>query len=64
MGERGIVPRGVDRLVDGLLNTGRSAVVTTATHRRRRELGLPALPELDVGQLQTLLADGGAGEGD
>jgi heterodisulfide reductase subunit C2 len=57
MGERGIVPRGVDRMVDGLLNNGRSAVVTTATHRRRQELGLPPLPELDASQLQRLLVD-------
>ncbi len=57
MGERGIVPRGVDRLIDGLLNTGRSAIVTSATHRRRQELGLPPLPELDLYPLQALLAD-------
>ena len=57
MRERGIVPKGVDRLVEGLLNTGRSAMVTSATHRRREELGLPPLPELDLEPLETLLAD-------
>lgn len=56
MGEKGIIPKGVDRLVDGLLQTGRSAMVTSATHRRRQELGLPPLPELDVDQLTVLLA--------
>lgn len=56
MGEKGIIPKGVDRLVDGLLQTGRSAMVTSATHRRRKELGLPPLPELDVTQLTVLLA--------
>lgn len=55
MGERGIVPKGVDKLVDGLLQTGRSAKVTTATHRRRQELGLPPLPELDVKPMLKLL---------
>jgi len=55
MGERGIVPKGVDRLVDGLLQTGRSAKVTSATHRRRKELDLPPLPELDVTPMQKLL---------
>jgi len=55
MGERGIVPKGVDRLVDGLLQTGRSAKVTTATHRRRKELGLPPLPELDLDPMKKLL---------
>ena len=56
MRERGIVPKGVDRLVEGLVNTGRSAMVTSATHRRREELGLPPLPELDLEPLETLLA--------
>jgi len=55
MGERGIVPTGVDRLVDGLLQTGRSAKVTSATHRRREELGLPPLPEVDVEPMLKLL---------
>ena len=55
MGERGIVPKGVDRLVDGLLETGRSAKVTSATHRRRGGLGLPPLPEVDVAPLRALL---------
>jgi len=56
MAERGIVPEGVDRLVDGLMKTGRSSVVTSATHRRRRELGLPPLPELDLEPIRKLLA--------
>jgi heterodisulfide reductase subunit C len=55
MRERGIVPKGVDRLVEGLLKTGRSAMVTSATHRRREELGLPPLPELDLDPLLKLL---------
>jgi len=55
MGERGIVPKGVDRLVDGLMQTGRSAKVTSATHRRREELGLPPLPELDLEPMRKLL---------
>ena len=63
MARRGVVPEGVDRLVDGLLHTGRSALVTSATHRRREELGLPPLPALDLDQLETLLADGGDGTG-
>ena len=57
MREQGIVPKGVDRLVEGLRNTGRSAMVTSATHRRREELGLPPLPELDLEPLEKLLAD-------
>ncbi len=70
MAREGHIPRGVDKVVDGLLNTGRSAMVTSATHRRRAELGLPELPAVDVTELEKLLADstaaptGGAGDGD
>ena len=63
MGEEGIIPKGVDRMIDGLLQTGRSALVTSATHRRRQELDLPPLPELDVDQLTVLLAEEEGGEG-
>ncbi len=63
MARRGILPQGVDRLVAGLLQTGRSALVTKATERRRRELGLPPLPELDVEELRRLVAVPGDGEG-
>ena len=56
MGQRGIVPAGVDRLVEGLMKTGRSAKVTTVTHRRREELGLPPLPEIDLEPMLKLLA--------
>jgi hypothetical protein len=61
MAKEGIVPKGVDRLVDGLLSTGRSALVTSATHRRREELGLPELGEVNLDELQTLLADSDSG---
>ena len=43
--------------MEGLLQTGRSAKVTSATHRRREELGLPPLPELDLAPLRKLLDD-------
>jgi heterodisulfide reductase subunit C len=55
MAREGRMPKGVDRVVDGLLSTGRSAMVTSATHRRRAELGLPDLAEVDVSELEVLL---------
>jgi len=57
MAREGIIPRGVDRLVEGLLKTGRSALVTSATHRRRAELGLPPIGEIDPAELRTLVED-------
>jgi heterodisulfide reductase subunit C len=57
MAKEGRMPKGVDRMVAGLLNSGRSAMVTSATYRRRTELGLPDLPEVDVDELRKLLED-------
>jgi heterodisulfide reductase subunit C len=57
MAREGRLPQGVDKLTEGILNTGRSALVTKATHRRREELGLPPLEELDVSDLRALLEE-------
>ncbi|MFH1842973.1 MAG: 4Fe-4S dicluster domain-containing protein [bacterium] len=57
MARQGVKPQGIDRLVEGLLKTGRSALVTSATHRRREELGLPPLGEVDPAELQALVED-------
>jgi heterodisulfide reductase subunit C len=63
MADRGLSPERAEQAVAGLLKTGRSALVTTATHRRRAELGLPELSEVDVAQLQQLIGDdAGSGE--
>jgi heterodisulfide reductase subunit C len=64
MDDRGLTPQRAEQAVAGLLKNGRSALVTSATHRRRAELGLPALDEVDVAQLHCLLGDGSAGDGD
>jgi heterodisulfide reductase subunit C len=57
MAERGLSPDRADQAVSGLLKTGRSALVTSATHRRRAELGLPELGDIDVEQLRKLIGD-------
>jgi heterodisulfide reductase subunit C len=59
MGERGKAPPGVGEAAARILTTGRSAIVTTATIRRREELGLPPLQELDAAELRAIV---GAGE--
>jgi len=55
MAREGVVPRGVDVLVNGLLETGRSAKVTSATIRRREELGLPPLEDPPVEELRKIV---------
>jgi heterodisulfide reductase subunit C len=57
MGEQGHAPKGVAETATRILTTGRSAMVTAATHRRREELGLPPLPELDTDPLRTLVGN-------
>jgi heterodisulfide reductase subunit C len=59
MGDRGKAPRGVAEAAARILAAGRSAMVTTATARRREELGLPPLAELDTADLRAIV---GAGE--
>jgi len=52
---QGRAPAGVVEAAERILETGRSAVVTTFTTRRREELGLPPLGELDPSELRALL---------
>jgi heterodisulfide reductase subunit C len=58
MGEREAAPAGVAEAAARILASGRSAMVTTATVRRRKELGLPPLPELDTAELRAIVGDG------
>ena len=63
MGEQGLSPQRAEQAASGLLKTGRSALVTSATHRRRGELGLPELAEIDVAELRRLMGDEDSDEG-
>ena len=64
MGEQGLSPQRAEQAASGLLKTGRSALVTSATHRRRGELGLPELAEIDVAELRRLMGDEDSGGDD
>jgi len=61
MGEQGAAPAGVAEAAARILASGRSAIVTTATVRRREELGLPPLPELETADLRAVVGDGSKG---
>ena len=56
MTERGLAPDGVVEAAERILETGRSAVVTSFTTRRREELGLPPLGELDSTVLRAIVS--------
>jgi heterodisulfide reductase subunit C len=62
MTERGLAPDGVVAAAERILETGRSAVVTAHTIRRREELGLPPLAELDTAELRALVDAADPGE--
>jgi heterodisulfide reductase subunit C len=64
MTQRGLAPAGVEEAANRILATGRSAVVTAFTARRREELGLPPLAELDTAELRALVDDFGTGAAD
>ena len=46
---------------EGVLKTGRSAVVTPRTVRRREELGLPPLGDVPVADLRAIVSKEGGG---
>lgn len=60
MARRGIVPEKVEDLAKGVLATGRSARRTSASEKRRAELGLPPLEELPVDELRAIVGEGKA----
>jgi heterodisulfide reductase subunit C len=64
LAEQGLSPERAEQAAAGLLKTGRSALVTAATHRRRSELGLPELGEIDPAELVSLMGDRSDGGGD
>jgi heterodisulfide reductase subunit C len=62
MTERGLAPDGVVEAAERILETGRSAVVTSFTTRRREELGLPPLGTLDSTVLRALVNAGSSAD--
>ena len=64
MVQQGRAPAGVAEAAERILETGRSAMVTSFTTRRREELGLPPLGELHTGVLRAIVGDMEAGQED
>lgn len=53
--EDGVLPPNVDKYSETIVKTGRSVVITSTVHRRRKELGLPELKDLPVDELQKII---------
>lgn len=50
-----LLPPNVDKYSETIIQSGRSVVLTSTVNRRRSELGLPELKNLNVEELQKLL---------
>jgi heterodisulfide reductase subunit C len=62
MAREGIIPKGVEPATEGIMKTGRSAIVTPRTIRRREELGLPPLADVPVEQMRAIVSKEGGGD--
>ncbi len=63
MTRHGVVPDGVEDLAAGVLKTGRSAIVSKVTIKRREELGLPPLAEVPIDEIRALVGEAHEEEG-
>ncbi len=53
--EQGVLPGDINKFSETLIKTGRSVIITSTVNRRRQELGLPELKDVNVNELQTII---------
>lgn len=53
--QEGVLPEDINKFSETLVKTGRSVVITSTVNRRRQELGLPELTDVNVTELQTII---------
>lgn len=53
--QEGVLPEDINKFSETLVKTGRSVVITSTVNRRRQELGLPELKDVNVTELQTII---------
>jgi heterodisulfide reductase subunit C len=53
--EQGVLPGDINKFSETLIKTGRSVIITSTVNRRRQELGLPELKDVNVKELQTII---------
>jgi len=53
--EQGVLPGDINKFSETLIKTGRSVIITSTVNRRRQELGLPDLKDVNVTELQTII---------
>ena len=53
--QEGVLPDDINKFSDTLIKTGRSVIITSTVNRRRQQLGLPELKDVNVEELQTII---------
>jgi len=53
--QEGVLPEDINKFSETLVKTGRSVVITSTVNRRRQELGLPELKDVNVTELQLII---------
>jgi len=53
--KEGVLPEDINKFSETLIKTGRSVIITSTVNRRRLELGLPELKDVNVKELQMII---------
>ena len=53
--QEGVLPADIDKFSETLVKTGRSVVITSTVNRRRQQLGLPDLKDVNAEELQKII---------
>jgi heterodisulfide reductase subunit C len=53
--QQGVLPGDINKFSETLVKTGRSVIITSTVNRRRQQLGLPELKDVNVEELQAII---------
>jgi len=53
--QQGVLPGDINKFSETLIKTGRSVIITSTVNRRRQELGLPELKDVNAQELQAII---------
>lgn len=53
--QEGVLPEDINKFSETLIKTGRSVIITSTVNRRRQELGLPDLKDVNTKELQIII---------
>lgn len=53
--QQGVLPGDINKFSETLVKTGRSVIITSTVNRRRQEMGLPELKDVNAEELQIII---------